>query len=99
MSHQSQLPFDDVPQLAWPSPLMTAAEVAAVLRVTPKTVRQHIRRGRLRAIQINGSGPYRVHAVDAQAWAAAQLVQPDGGALAVDRWVTTGRRRRGGVAP
>jgi excisionase family DNA binding protein len=94
---QQQLPIDEPPQLEWPSPLMTAAEVAAVLRITPKTVRQHIRRGRLRAIRIDGTGPYRVRAADAQAWAESQLVEPDAGALAVDRWVTSGRRRRAGV--
>ncbi|MEA2305287.1 MAG: hypothetical protein QOH43_2567 [Solirubrobacteraceae bacterium] len=73
---------------------MTAAEVAGVLRITPKTVRQHIRRGRLRGIRIDGTGPYRVRATDAQAWADAQLVEPDAGALAVDRWLTSDRRRR-----
>jgi excisionase family DNA binding protein len=36
---------------------MTAAEVAAVLRVTPKSVREHIRRGNLRALRLNGTGP------------------------------------------
>ena len=95
---QQQLPLD-APRLEWPSALMTAAEVAAVLRITPKTVRQHIRRGRLRAIRIDGSGPYRVRAADAQAWAESQLVEPDGGGLAVDRWVTSGRRHRGRVEP
>lgn len=95
-----RLPVDDPPLLEWPSPLMTAAEVAAVLRITPKTVREHIRRGRLRALRIDGTGPYRVRDVDAQAWAQAQLVEPDLGALAVDRFVTSGRRRRAGrVAP
>lgn len=93
--------------LDWPAPVMTVAEVAAVVRVTPKTVRQHIRRGLLRALQLDGAGPYRVRAQDAQRWAEQQLAQPDGGALAVDRYarrtaepavvqVTTGRRRRSG---
>ncbi len=92
-------------QLDWPAPIMTVAEVAAVVRVTPKTVRQHIRRGLLRALQLDGGGPYRVRAADAQRWAEAQLVQPDAGALAVDRYVrrsleaqveqiAAGRRRR-----
>ncbi|QEC50454.1 helix-turn-helix domain-containing protein [Baekduia soli] len=87
--------------LQWPAPLMTATEVAAVLRITAKTVRQHIRRGKLRAIQLDGGrGSYRVSAEDAQAWAEAQLVQPDAGALAVDRLVADGRRRRiGRVGP
>ena len=92
-------------QLDWPAPVMTVAEVAAVVRVTPKKVRQHIRRGLLRALQLDGDGPYRVRAADAQRWAEAQLVQPDAGALAVDRYVrrsfeaqveqiAAGRRRR-----
>jgi excisionase family DNA binding protein len=89
----------------WPAPVMTVAEVAAVVRVTPKTVRQHIRRGLLRALQLDG-GPYRVRADDAQRWAEAQLVKPDSGALAVDRYLrrggevveaaTSARRRRTG---
>lgn len=86
----------EAPKLEWPSPLMTAAEVAAVLRITPKTVREHIRRGRLRALRIDGTGPYRVPAGAAQEWAERQLVEPDLGALAVDRYVTSGRRRRYG---
>jgi RHS repeat-associated protein/excisionase family DNA binding protein len=55
---EDQLSLTDAPQLDWPSQLMTAAEVAAVLRITPKTVREHIRRGRLRALRIDGTGPY-----------------------------------------
>lgn len=89
------------PQLDWPAPLMTAAEVAAVLRVTPKTVRQHIRRGSLRALRIDGTGPYRVRAEDAQRWAERQTAEPAGGTQAVDRYAreraaeeTGGRRRR-----
>ncbi len=92
-------------ELDWPAPVMTVTEVAAVVRVTPKTVRQHIRRGLLRAMQLDESGPYRVRAQDAQRWAESQLVQPDAGALAVDRYlrarseptvapVTHARRRR-----
>ncbi len=77
---------DRPPQLAWPAPLMTAAEVAAVLRITPKTVRQHIRRGSLRALRIDGTGPYRVRAEDAQRWAERQLVDTSGGTQAVDRY-------------
>jgi hypothetical protein len=69
-------------------------------------VRQHIRRGSLRAIRLDGTGPYRVRREDAQRW-AEQVVEPDLGALAVDRYVArrvpvtaapsavaTGRRRR-----
>ena len=90
----SQLPIADSEPLAWPADVMTAAEVAAVLRITAKTVREHIRRGRLRAMRIDANGPYRVRAVDAQEWADALLVAPDAGALAVDRYLATGRRRR-----
>ena len=98
---------DDAPHFAWPAEMMTCAEVAQVVRMTPKTVRLHIRRGRLRAVQFDG-GPYRVRAEDAQRWIEAQLVEPDAGALAVDRHIarlgdepaveqlTSGRRRRAG---
>lgn len=96
----SEVPTVTCEPLAWPAEVMTAAEVAAVLRITPKTVREHIRRGRLRAMRIDGAGPYRVRAVDAQEWADGLLVAPDAGALAVDRYVTSSRRRRvGRMAP
>ncbi len=97
--------IEDAPQFAWPAEIMTCAEVAQVVRMTPKTVRLHIRRGRLRAVRFDG-GPYRVRAEDAQRWVAAQLVRPDEGALAVDRLIARrdpapiidevfpGRRRR-----
>ncbi|HEX8082680.1 MAG TPA: helix-turn-helix domain-containing protein [Solirubrobacteraceae bacterium] len=90
-------------QLDWPAPLMTAAEVAAVLRITPKTVRQHIRRGSLRALRIDGTGPYRVRAEDAQRWAERRVTDV-AGTHAVDRYArgrlqaaetaTSVRRRR-----
>ena len=94
----------------WPAQVMTVDEVAAVVRVTGKTVRQHIRRGHLRAMQLDGTGPYRIRAEDAQRWAESQLVKPDSGALAVDRYVrrtqadgishpTSNRRRRPGRVP
>jgi excisionase family DNA binding protein len=98
---------DDAPQFAWPAEVMTCTEVAKTVRMTPKTVRLHIRRGRLRAVQFDG-GPYRVRREDAQRWIEAQLVEPDAGALAVDRHLartkpepvvaqlTSGRRRRSG---
>jgi hypothetical protein len=38
-------PLTEPPPLEWPAPLMIVAEVAAVLRVTPKTIRVHIQRG------------------------------------------------------
>lgn len=72
--------------LDWPAPVMTVSEVAHVVRVTSKTVRQHIRRGHLRAIQLD-SGPYRVRVADAQRWVDEQLVAPDAGALAIDRYL------------
>jgi excisionase family DNA binding protein len=97
---------DDAPQFPWPEDVMTVAQVAATVRMTPKTVRVHIRRGRLRAVQFD-VGPYRVRAEDAQRWIEAQLVAPDAGALAVDRHIArsapastiergAGRRRRSG---
>jgi excisionase family DNA binding protein len=92
-------PLNAAPRLAWPNELMTAAEVATTLRITPKTVRQHIRRGSLRALRIDGTGPYR-RAEDAQHWAERQVVET-GGTQAVDRYArdrlgaaTAGRRRR-----
>ncbi len=100
------LPLTDEPlQFPWPDEVMTVAQVARVVRMTPKTVRVHIRRGRLRAVQFDG-GPYRVRRDDAQRWIEAQLVEPDVGALAVDRHIVrsqperlveqlgSGRRRR-----
>jgi excisionase family DNA binding protein len=78
-------PLTDPPQLDWPAPLMTAAEVAAVLRITPNTVRLHIHRGSLRALRIDGSGPYRVRAEDVQEWAERQVEDARDGIAAVDR--------------
>lgn len=39
---------------------LTVPEVAAILRVDPKTVRADIRAGRLRAIRVGDRGQYRV---------------------------------------
>ena len=60
------------------------------MRVTPQMVRDHIRRGALRAWRLGGNGSYRIRIEDAQRWADAQLAQPDTAAMAVDRYV---RRR------
>ena len=79
-------PLSDAPSIDWPAQLMTAAEVAAALRITPKTVRQHIRRGALRALRIDGTGPYRVRAQDAQQWAERHVAVASGGTAAVDRY-------------
>lgn len=100
------LPLASEPaEFPWLDEVMTVAQVAAVVKMTPKTVRLHIRRGRLRAVQFE-DGPYRVRREDAQRWIEAQLVVPDGGAHAVDRHIartapdadvallTSGRRRR-----
>jgi excisionase family DNA binding protein len=105
-----QLPVESL-DLAWPAELMTAAEVAEVMRVTPKMIREHIRRGALRALRLGGNGAYRIRVEDAQHWAEAQLAQPDKSALAVDRYVrrrlvqapatdsaSRRRRRTGGLA-
>jgi excisionase family DNA binding protein len=86
---QKELPEEPL-DLRWPADLMTAAEVAGVMRVTPKMVRDHIRRGALRALRLGANGPYRIRIEDAQRWAEAQLAQPDDAALAVDRYL---RRR------
>ncbi len=77
---------DDSLHFPWPDEVMTVAQVAHAVRMTPKTVRVHIRRGALRAVQFDG-GPYRVRRADAQRWIEAQLVEPDAGALAVDRHI------------
>jgi excisionase family DNA binding protein len=64
----------ELPEFPWPTETMTVAEVAATIGRTPKTVRQHIRSGQLRAVQFEEGGPYSVHRDDAQAWVAAFVV-------------------------
>ena len=64
----------DVPQFAWPAELMTVRQVADTVLLTPKTVRQHIREGSLRAVRFGERSGYRVTAADAQAWVAAHVV-------------------------
>ncbi len=81
-------PLTESPKLDWPAPVMTVAEVAGVLRVTPKTIRQHIRRGSLRALRLDGTGSYRIRSEDAQAWADGQVAASDAGIRAVDRYAT-----------
>lgn len=44
-------------------PLLTAKEVAAMLRVNPRTVTNWVRSGKLTAIRVYG-GPYRFRRVD-----------------------------------
>jgi hypothetical protein len=44
-----------------------------VLRITPKSVREYIRRGTLRALRLDGTGPYRIRAEDAQRWAVTSV--------------------------
>jgi excisionase family DNA binding protein len=51
----------ELPDYPWPRETMTVAEVATTIRFTAKTVRQHIRRGRLRAVQFEDGGPYSIH--------------------------------------
>jgi len=49
-----------VPAFAWPAEMMTVRQVADTVLLTPKTVRQHIRAGRLRAVRFgerSGSPP------------------------------------------
>ena len=45
------LPRAELPPYSWPADLMTARQVAETVLLTPKTVRQHIRLGRLRAVR------------------------------------------------
>ncbi|WCB96525.1 hypothetical protein DSM104299_05284 [Baekduia alba] len=84
----------ELPEFPWPKETMTVAEVAATIGRTPKTVRQHIRAKRLRAVQFDAGGPYSVHRDDAQAWVASFVVgqQVREG---LDRMVN---RRRAGLA-
>ncbi len=66
----------ELPEYSWPADLMTVSQVAATVLLTPKTVRQHIRGGQLRAVRLHARGGYRVRREDAQAWVAAQSYGP-----------------------
>jgi excisionase family DNA binding protein len=68
----------------------TTTAAADTVRLTTKTVRQHIRAGRLRAVQFGQGSGYRVHRTDAQSWVEALVVGRDE-REGVDRVV--GRRR------
>jgi excisionase family DNA binding protein len=83
---------DELPIYAWPAELMTVRQVADTVLLTPKSVRRHIRAGRLRAVQFTEGAGYRVHRADAQTWVAA-LVVGRPAREGVDR--TIGRRRSG----
>jgi hypothetical protein len=72
---------------------MTAHQVADTVLLTPKTVRQHIRLGRLRAVRFGERGGDRVRREDAQAWVSAHVVAEE---LGVDQLVA--RRRRSVLA-
>ncbi len=82
----------ELPEDPWPQETMTVAQVAATIDRHPKTVRDHIKAGRLRAMQFEAGGPYSVHRDDAQAWVTAFVA---GAREGLDRQVN---RRRGGLA-
>jgi hypothetical protein len=69
MTDPRRTPFDDLD----PAAVMTAAEVAARIRVEAHSVRRAIRRGELRASRTCG---VRVLAADAVEWWRAQVVRP-----------------------
>jgi excisionase family DNA binding protein len=82
----------DLPTYTWPAELMTVRQVADTVLPRPKTVRQHIRGGRLRAVRFGQGSGYRIHRTDAQSWVEALVVGRDE-REGVDRVV--GRRRSG----
>lgn len=73
--HAVPRPTLDLPAYAWPAELMTARQVADTVLLTPKTVRQHIRAGNLRAVRFGPRGGYRITRADAQAWVADHVVR------------------------
>jgi excisionase family DNA binding protein len=85
-------PNRELPAFDWPSDVMTVAEVSAAVRLTPKTVRQHIRAGRLRSVRFGSR--YRVHRADAQAWVETHIVKHDE-RLSIDQVIA---RRRSTLA-
>jgi excisionase family DNA binding protein len=90
-------PTAELPEYSWPADLMTVSQVAAMVLLTPKTVRQHIRGGHLRAVRRHARGGYRVRREDAQAWAAAHVVRAERKGKSIDQLVAA-RRRRGLLA-
>lgn len=71
--------------------VFTPAEVAAVLRVTPETIRRRIMAGDLRALEVGGKErkQYRITATDLADWLglerASQLFGIGAGLLALER--------------
>lgn len=82
----------ELPEYPWAHETMTVAQVAATIDRHPKTVRDHIKAGRLRAVQFEDRRPYSIHRDDAQAWVASYVIGAQEG---LDRQVT---RRRAGLA-
>ncbi|WP_102125540.1 helix-turn-helix domain-containing protein [Deinococcus planocerae] len=74
-----------------PQTVFTLAEVAAVLRVTPETIRRRIVAGELSAVEVGGRErkQYRITANDLARWLgserAAQLFGIGAGLLALER--------------
>lgn len=50
-----------------PEQLLTVNDVAALLRVSPRTVRRWIETGKLRATRLPGRGAYRIQPADLRA--------------------------------
>ena len=84
-------PLVEPPVFAWPAELMTVRQIADTVLLTPKTVRQHIRAGRLRAVRFGERAGYRVTAVDAQAWVADHVVAVRAERSSVDQLVRLSR--------
>jgi excisionase family DNA binding protein len=58
--------------------LLTTEEVAKILSVSPRTVRDYITRGELPAVDLKGS--YRVRREDLNEYLAQRYKRPDAGA-------------------
>ena len=56
--------------------MMTVAEVATLLRVSPDRVRRWIRDGKLRAIRYDGRGQFAVFASSVSAWIGRHVSAP-----------------------
>ncbi|KAB2668768.1 MAG: helix-turn-helix domain-containing protein [Verrucomicrobia bacterium] len=58
--------------------LLTLAETAARLRVSSRTVRDYVRRGRLRAVRMSATAPLRFRALDVDRFVESCLTQGGG---------------------
>jgi excisionase family DNA binding protein len=80
-----------LPRLDWPAEVMSPQQVADTVALTAKTVRRHIRHGRLRAVRFGATGGYRIHRDDAQRWVAEHVVGALAPVLSVDQRVARAR--------